>query len=320
VLQVFISYGHADMEPFSWIDRLRLYLRQNRHEGAIEIWDDSKISPGTDWRHSIATALNHCHAAILLVGPAFLASEFVMSNELPSLLAAARTRGVKIFPVVIMHAAYRQSVLEPFDAVNNPDEPLEAMSAAEQNRILNQLAIDVDTALRSSPAGGSAVGVKGDDTSTAVKAIQRQLSTTWTTFVAQAHRRDDLVAALERRLRKKLDLEYEKLFFRYYKELIPEERFEFDQIRAMTEGPLYDGNRKILDLLEAQPHLVDEIPMLTDLRQHLVFWLNKFDRVFRVRPEMCLLYTGVEDAVPFPGGLDRQIDEWLLQNAKDAKQ
>ena len=96
---VFISYGHADMKPVSWIERLRLYLGQNRHAGAIKIWDDSKISAGVDWRQSIATALDHCKAAILLVGPAFLASKFVMSNELPPLLAAARSRGVRIFPL-----------------------------------------------------------------------------------------------------------------------------------------------------------------------------------------------------------------------------
>ena len=80
VHSVFISYGHADMDPVSWIDRLRLYLGQNRHEGGIEIWDDSRIDAGAEWRQSIGTALHHCKAAILLVGPAFLASRFVMTQ------------------------------------------------------------------------------------------------------------------------------------------------------------------------------------------------------------------------------------------------
>ena len=210
-----------------------------------------------------------------------------------------------------MHAAYKQSVLEPFNAVNNPDEPLEGMPIAEQNRILNQLAIDVDTALRTDPAGPSILRTTKANNVVVVKAIQKELSNTRTAFVAQASRRDDLVAALERRLHKKINLEYEKLFFRYYKKLNSEERFEFNQIRAMTEGSLYDGNRKILSLLEAHADVLDEIPTLVDLRQHLVFWLNKFERIFKVTPEMCLLYTGVEDAVPFPNGLDHEIDKWL---------
>jgi hypothetical protein len=316
---VFISYGHADMKPVSWIERLRLYLGQNRHEGGIEIWDDSKIGAGADWRQSIAAALDHCKAAVLLVGPAFLASTFVTTNELPRLLTAARSRELRIFPLIVMHAAYKQSVLEPFNAVNNPDEPLEGLPIAEQNRILNQLAIDVDGALRTDPIGHPALAIKTASTTAAVKAIQQELSNTWTAFAAQASRRNDLVAAIERRLNKRIDLEYEKLFFRYYGELTSEERFEFDQIRAMTEGPLYEGNRKILGLLEAHAELLEQIPALLDLRQHLVFWLNKFERVFRVRPEMCLLYTGVEDAVPFPSGLDREVDKWLRRNSKGKK-
>jgi hypothetical protein len=283
---IFISYGQADMKTEPWIDRVRLYLAQNR---GIEIWDDSKIVPGADWRQSIATALGSCNAAILLVGPAFLGSDFVMSNELPHLLVAARSRRLPIFPLVIKYVAYKRSVLEGIGAVNNPDQPLESLPTAEQNRILNKLAIDV-------------------------KLIQRQLAITLTAFTAQVRRRDDLVKALEDRLGKELSLEYEKLFFRYYKELTADERFIFDQIRAVTEGALEAGNRKILDLLEAHADLLDEIPLLVDLRQHLVFWLNKFERVFKKTPEMCLLYAGVEDGVPFPGGIDREIDAWLRKH------
>lgn len=121
--------------------------------------------------------------------------------------------------------------------------------------------------------------------------------------------------AVERRLKIRNTLEYEKFFFKYYKQMIADERFEFDQIRALTEGPLYNGNRTIANILETHPELLDEVPFLVDLRQHLVFWLNKYDRVFVRTPEMCLLYTGVEDAVPFPNGIDRAIDTWLRKQA-----
>ncbi len=313
---VFISYSRKDMTPISWIERLRLYLAQNRHKGGLEVWDDSKIVPGADWRQSISTALTHCQAAILLVGPGFLASEFVTTEELPKLLIAARRRNLWIFPLIIKYAAYQHSVLEPFNAVNNPDEPLESLTTAEQNRVLNQLAINVYTALR-----GTASSAPGIETSNIaiVKAIQSYLSNTRTAFIAQAHRRNDLVAALEGRLGKRLDLEYEKLFFRYYPDLNADERFEFDQIRAMTEGPLYEGNRKLLELLETHPEVTEEIPSLLDLQQHLVFWLNKYERVFKLKPEMCLLYTGVEDAVPFPDNLDSKIEKWLRGQTKRGK-
>jgi hypothetical protein len=66
-----------------------------------------------------------------------------------------------------------------------------------------------------------------------------------------------------------------------------------------------------LQILNDNPALLDAVPALTDLRQHLVFWLNKFDKIFTKTKAMCLLYTGVEDGVPFPFGIDQLIRTWL---------
>jgi hypothetical protein len=43
---------------------------------------------------------------------------------------------------------------------------------------------------------------------------------------------------------------------------------------------------------------------MTALRQHLVFLLNKLNRVLVNNPAMYLLYTGVEGGVNFPAHLD----------------
>ena len=301
------------MEPVSWLDRLRLYMRQNLHDGAIEVWDDGKIGAGADWRAAIATAMDRSDGAVLLVGPGFLASDFVAAQELPRLIAAAQSRGLRIFPLVVKYCSYQRSVLGPLEAVNDPKKPLESLPTEEQNRILNQLAIDVDEAVRSQAAVRPPSRGK-TDLIEVVRTIQQQLADNLTAFLAQVRRRDGLVSDLQERLQKRISLQYEKLFFRYYAELTPDERFEFDQIRAMTEGPLYQGNRRTLDLIERHPELLAEIPALLDLRQHLVFWLNKYERVFTRHPQMCLLYTGVEDAVPFPNHVDDEIADWLARH------
>jgi hypothetical protein len=234
-----------------------------------------------------------------------------MESELPGVLEAASRRGTKVLPLIVGYCGYRASKLERYQAVNDPDKPLESLSRADQNKILNELAISIDRAFRTAPASATAVDASSQAYRDSVREIATQLGDTRTAFVAQCRRRDDLVEMLERRLGMRNDLEYEKFFFKYYPELNEAERFEFDQIRAMTEGPLYNGNRRILELLENVQGLTDEILELTDLRQHLVFWLNKFDRVFRNNKAMCLLYTGVEDGVPFPAHLDDAIAECL---------
>jgi hypothetical protein len=309
---LFISYSRADMTETDWCRRLRMYLAPLQRAGTVDTWDDSRIETGADWRAEIDKALKRAAAAVLLVGPGLLASDFVMQYELPILLEAASQRGTTVFPVIVGYCGYAATKLEKYQAVNDPNRPLESLARAEQNKILNEVAILVDRALRTAPntlatPDATLPHVKRD----AISEIARKLDDTHTAFVAQCSRRDGLVDMLERRLRIHNDLEYEKFFFKYFPELTDAERFEFDQIRAMTEGPLFNGNRRIVELLEKFPDIADDIPELMALRQHLVFWLNKFDRIFSKNKAMCLLYTGVEDGVPFPSYVNDVIVEWL---------
>ena len=315
---LFISYAHRDMEPIDWIDRLKIYLAPLRTSD-VTIWEDSQIPAGTKWQQGIEAALQDADVAILLVGPGFFASEFIAKVELPRLLRAAESNGIKIFPLVVGYCRYANSVLEEFQAFNDPQVPMEALPAADQNKCLNALSIAADGALRHRrQAHGSArLTTRTQSTSLVepVTRIQRHLSDTYRAFVAQCNRRDVLVAGMTARSGIDNDLEYERFFIRFYSKMTEAERFEFDQIRALTEGPLVQGNKAILQILESYPTLLDELPILVDLRQHLVFWVNKYERVFVKTPGMCLLYTGVEDEVAFPSGLDRSIMKWL-RNSK----
>ncbi len=308
---LFISYGHRDMAPTDWLERLKLYLAPLRRQEVVDIWDDSRIRVGANWRQEIDQALTDASAAILLVGPAFLASEFISSQELPALLEAAKKRGLKIYPVIVGYCAYQASVLEPYQAFNDPEKPLESLSAAEQNKVLNGVSLLVDRDMRQRQTIGASAAPKPEDVRNAIQAIRNCLDDTETAFMAQTRRRDQLVQMICTRLGLQETLEYENLFFRYYGSLNAEERFQFDQIRAITEGPLYEGNRQILEMIEKQPAVLTQVPELLPLRQHLVFWLNKYERVFSRKPEMCVLYTGVEDGVPFPRGIELALDLWL---------
>ncbi len=302
------------MQGTDWLARLRMYLAPFKRGGRIDPWDDSRIAPGKPWKEEISRALDSAAVAILLVGPGFLASEFVMEHELPALLNSAKLRGVALFPLIVGYCAYEWSDLHPYQAYNSPDKPLESLSLPEQNKILSDLAIAVNKLYLSEIERSSEVPASALDFYKSIKDIQKNLKDTRTAFEAQIQRRDNLYASIEQRLGFKSDLEFEKFFFRYYSWLNEEERFEFDQIRAMTEGPLQLGNRNILKIIEANPAILEIIPQMTALRQHLVFWLNKYDKVFSINRAMCLLYAGVEDGVPFPSSMDGTVDSWLLKN------
>ena len=236
---LFLSYSRADMVDTDWIGRLKMYLAPLQRAGTVDVWNDSRIAAGSEWREQIARALEAAAAAVLLVGPGFLASDFIMQHELPNLLDAARTKEVKVLPVVVGYCGYASTAPERYQAENDPDRPLESLPRAEQNKILNNVAITVDRALRSSldtsASSGQPVQQSKRDT---LREVAQLLQDTRTAFIAQGRRRDDLVDMLERRLRIHNDLQYEKFFFKHFSQLTEAERFEFDQIRAMTEGPL----------------------------------------------------------------------------------
>ena len=148
----------------------------------------------------------------------------------------------------------------------------------------------------------------------AVKTIAEYQAKSYTTFVAQANRRNELVDLINSRLDVTRDLQYEKYFSNYFKQLNEEEKFIFAQIRAMTETGLYQNNFKVVDTLSNHSKIFEQIEGTQELYQHLSFWLNKYHSVFNKRQDMCLLYVGVEDGLPYPSEVNQNIKLWLEQH------
>jgi len=143
------------------------------------------------------------------------------------------------------------------------------------------------------------------------------LENTYVSFQAQQRRRNELVQSITKRLGIKREQQYEEFFVTHFDQMTKEERFIFDQMRAMTSGTLYQCNRHMLTLLESNPALIREIPKLEAVRKHLAFWINKYHNIFMGRQDMSLLYVGVEDGVPFPSGIDDQVSTWLKSHEKN---
>lgn len=89
-LPIFISYASYDNQSPNveerWLDRLIQFLKPLELDGKISSWADTELSAGSNWRQDIKIAVEKAKVAILLVSPAFLASEFIRNQELPQLL------------------------------------------------------------------------------------------------------------------------------------------------------------------------------------------------------------------------------------------
>lgn len=135
--QVFISYSHKDTD---WLKRIEVMLKPLTRNGSLDVWTDQRIEAGDDWRHEIETALKRAKAAVMLVSPDFLASDFVQDVEIPSLLDAAKLEGVAILWVPISDCLYSYTPIARYQAIIDPSSPLDSLTTSDANRAIRKIA------------------------------------------------------------------------------------------------------------------------------------------------------------------------------------
>lgn len=155
--KVFISYSHRDE---AWLERLRVHLRPLERAKRVEYWCDKNIDAGARWREEIAQALVSTKVAVLLMSADFIASDFIASEELPSLLDAAEKEGAVILPLIVNHSRFNDiPSLSQFQAVNDPSKPLAGLDESERERVLVKLTEAIDRCLNDSLGAGDSAAV-----------------------------------------------------------------------------------------------------------------------------------------------------------------
>lgn len=132
---VFVSYSHRDKK---WLDRLKEVLKPAL--GQETIWDDTQIGPGASWAEEIEHAIESARVAVLLVTPAFLRSDFIVSSELPRIIERQTKEGLSILWVAVEPALFEVTPLWKYQAANDPAHPLSTLSKAKQDTALVRLA------------------------------------------------------------------------------------------------------------------------------------------------------------------------------------
>jgi hypothetical protein len=165
-LPAFISYAHSDNESgdpaLRWLDRLLEMMKPLKMADSVHAWSDKEIRQGDVWNEQIREHLyQHARAAVLLVSPAFLASDFIRTSELPVLLhkyqlsaQEKRMKPMLIIPIILRSCLFdiaRFNFPDPvtgpesislsiFQSANPPGRPLESMNRSEQDEVLLSVA------------------------------------------------------------------------------------------------------------------------------------------------------------------------------------
>src|SRR6185312_12116632 len=100
-IRIFVSYSRKDsrwLQSDSLVPSLERSLR--RHN--VEFWYDKQgIHAGDDFTQRIQEEIDGCDAALLLVSPEFLNSDFIQTIELPRIQARAEAGGMVVIPILL---------------------------------------------------------------------------------------------------------------------------------------------------------------------------------------------------------------------------
>jgi hypothetical protein len=139
--RVFFSYSHKDKK---YLEAIRTALKP-----AVEadlLWDDTKLKAGEKWREEIQHAIASATAAVLLVSPDFLASDFIAKNELPPLLEAAEKKGLAILWVHVRHSMYKHTPIEAYQATHDAGQPLASLTKNKRERVIVKVCEEIKAA------------------------------------------------------------------------------------------------------------------------------------------------------------------------------
>ena len=147
--KVFVSYSHYDRE---WLGRFSQHIAVLERRDLVDVWSDARIAAGADWEQSIETALSSAKVAVLLVSPAFLASEFIWKREMPRVVAHA-AQGMDALPLIVRPCAWRlEEELARLQARPTDGRPLSLGSESQIDQDLSSFTYELAARVGKSPA------------------------------------------------------------------------------------------------------------------------------------------------------------------------
>jgi hypothetical protein len=100
----FLSYSHEDHRLFTGF---RPHLAALRRGFGLDIWTDHRIEAGTSWEGRVEAAIKAAQVFVLLISPAFIASDYVNDMEIPAIREQRRSAGALVLPVVLKRCSWQ---------------------------------------------------------------------------------------------------------------------------------------------------------------------------------------------------------------------
>jgi TIR domain len=97
-LRIFCGYAHADQALFQQLKTaLAILIRQE----AVSVWHDGDLLPGDQWGYEIERELYTADIILLLISPAFIASDYCWSKEMHWAITRHTSGDACVVPIIL---------------------------------------------------------------------------------------------------------------------------------------------------------------------------------------------------------------------------
>lgn len=84
-VNIFVSYAHRNKVVFDLLDKMSDHLKTMLGYD-ITLWHDISLKEGFAWEDEIRDNIINCDLVLMMLSPAFLASNYIMQKEVPLIL------------------------------------------------------------------------------------------------------------------------------------------------------------------------------------------------------------------------------------------
>ncbi|QBD75911.1 TIR domain-containing protein [Ktedonosporobacter rubrisoli] len=120
-VKIFCSYIHTDAR---FLDLLQQYLAPLERQGIIALWHDRDIAPGSSWITEINAQIESADLFLLLVSPAFLASDFIANRELPDIMRRHEAGQARVLPILLRPVDWQNTPLAKLQPLPTNQKPV----------------------------------------------------------------------------------------------------------------------------------------------------------------------------------------------------
>lgn len=135
----FISYAHHDV---ALLRQFRMHLKALEHAFGLTFWSDDSIQAGDHWNDTIGHAIEQAEVFLLLVSPAWIASDFIRNHERPAIARRCAAAKGRVISVILKNCDWEPEIgtlqatpmedgrLKPVSRWPDPDDGFDAARVA----------------------------------------------------------------------------------------------------------------------------------------------------------------------------------------------